>query len=476
MPMNKTGSVGNRDAGGIVSSFLGTAIRTVPDDIRHAAARILLNYLRAIIPAVREPLPIALRAAESARLPDGDIGASVLFTGTRLPTDEAALCNQQMSTLLLLDDIEMISGTHPGGPAVSAALAIAEKLERAGETVSGKTLLSAIAAGVELQISVAIASAPEMLHGRGFAPLSVLAPLGAAATGSILENLSIDETRHALGMAAMSGIGMWEMGGTSSAGFLTACAMRSGLASLRAAQTGFQAPQRAIDGEFGSFRAFTGKPPEMLTEELTKLGRIWRTSDVFFQPFSGDTYVQAPLCAVRDLMDRLVDPVKLPAVNTIVVKVNQRVAEGVAQKYMRHQTIEDALVLNSDPQSRVAAAWLQKAFSFDRNFPTLLEDQEVATLRDRVKFISEPSISDMTSAIVEVHFVDGTIERAETSAFPGSIANPLSDDQLSHVFREAAYNCLSEARIERILAAVWSLDESSSIGGLVDEIADPFDD
>ncbi|QLC26357.1 MmgE/PrpD family protein [Parasphingopyxis algicola] len=454
-----------------IAAFLETVRDEVPAEARHAAVRILLNGLRAVVRAVGGPLPAALLASESARSAGISATTGVMFSDARLPEDAAALCNQQLWTLLLLDDLEMTSGTHPGGPAVTAALALAERRELEGRPVSGRTLLSAIVAGIELQIAVALASAPEMLHERGFATLSVLAPLGSVAAGCVLDSVPTPVATHALGMAAMSGIGMWEMGGTSSAGYLTASAMQSGLAALRAAQAGFEAPECAIDGDFGAFRAYTGKPRAALMDQLTLLGTKWRTTDVLFQPYSGDTYAQASLAALRLLRDRLTDPTQLPTVDRIVVRVNQRTATGVERKYARHPKIHDPLVFNSDPQSRIAAAWLRDAFSFDCTFADLVVDDEVRALRERVEFVDDPAMKTMASATAKIHFVDGTIERADVPAFRGSGTNPFSDDDLSDAFRDAARGKLSEARIERILSAVWALDDSTSAGGLIGEIA-----
>jgi 2-methylcitrate dehydratase PrpD len=276
-------------------------------------------------------------------------------------------------------------------------------------------------------------------------------------------------------MAAMSGIGMWEMGGSSSAGFLTALGMRSGLASWQAAKAGFEAPKGAIDGKFGSFRAYTGKAPEVIREQLLSLGDAWATSDILFQPYSGDTFTQAPLVALKSLRDALGDRVDRSAIDKIVVHVSARTAAGVAHKSARHTKIPDALAFNSDPKSRVAAGWLHGIYSFDQGWDHLIGDAEIEDLRERVEFCEESAIEPISSARVELHFGDGSREKTETISFPGSAENPMSDEQLEEAFRAMAYGKLSDRRCDHIIDEIWELEASSDMAGLFAEISAAID-
>ena len=47
------------------------------------------------------------------------------------------------------------------------------------------------------------------------------------------------------------------------------------------------------------------------------------------------------------------------------------------------------------------------------------------------------------------------------------LLNPLTDDELSQVFRGAAAGAIPGAQAEEVLAALWSLDEAPSLGRLV---------
>ena len=260
--------------------------------------------------------------------------------------EEAARCNALLWTLLLLDDMDLESGIHPGAPAASAALAVAEE-----HSATGRDVLVAIVAGVELEAAVARAAAPEMLNEHGFAPLTVVAPLGAVASALVLQRADIGVSQNAVGIAGMSGIGMWEMGGTASSLYIAGTATAMGVAAVRAARAGFDAPPRAIDGDFGAFRAYCGKDVAVLHEHLDGLGHEWVTESVIFQPFSGDTYSQAPLEALRLLRSRLPGRTDPAQIESIRVGVDARTAVGIARKHSRYPTVGTPLQLNSDPQS-----------------------------------------------------------------------------------------------------------------------------
>lgn len=452
-----------------ILAFLQNARNNVPAEVRHAAARVLLNGLRAVVSSMNEPLPVTMLARRPASSDD----ASVLFKGHRLSVEDASFFNQLHWTYQLLDDVELQSGLHPGGAAVTAALAVAERRERAGHPVSGHVLLNAIVVGIELQIAVALAAAPEIRSDRGFAPLSVMAPLGAVAAGIMVDDPDADTARHAIGMAGMSGIGMWEMGGTSSAYYLTARSAQSGLAALEAAKAGFTAPALALDGPFGAFRAYCGKPSEVLLQSLQKLGQTWWTQEVFFQPYSGDTYTQAPLAAIKAIRSRMLSGGALPEVERIKAYVCERAAVGIVAKIERFPQVDNDLTFNSDPSSRLAAAWLHGIYSMEQDFSEAIANPEVADLRQRVDFIGDPAISGFAPARVEVFFKDGSRESEDVAAFAGSKEQPFTDDALGDLFRSAAGGSLTSVRMERIISSVWGLEDASSIAPLTAELSGP---
>jgi len=451
----------SRTAADQIGAFLARPDRETPASAIASAQLILLNGFRATLAAKDQPL---VERLISAKPPASAAGVGVLWSGLRFDDEHAAVCNQFMWTMLLLDDLELTSGMHPGGPAAIAALARAQ-----ARPVTGRRLLAAIVSGIEVQIAVALAGAPEMLQERGFAPLSVLAPLGAAAAASMVDGLSTEESAHAIGIAAMSGGGMWEMGGTSSASFLTARGAAGGLAAVNAAVCGVEAPRQALDGPFGAFHAYSGKPIATLTEKLSTLGTVWRTNDVLVQPYSGDTYSQAPLQAVAQILSE--GGIDADMIDAVVILTDERTAIGVARKSARHPTLPNALALNSDPPSRIAVALLGGSYSWDDSFSDLAHDPHVANLRGKTRFMPDPSIDDMTSAIVEVRLSSGVVRRARVDGFIGSAKNPQTFAGMSAWFHSVADSRIGYDRAQRVIDAVAALPEAADASALLTEIA-----
>ena len=451
-----------------IARFLASAAEQTPVPIRHAAARILLNGLRAMLPGCDLQQVHGLTNAQVFAAPGSARTASVLFDGRCLAPGVAAMCNEHRWTAILLDEVEPVSGSHPAGPSAVAGLAVAQA---AGRQVSGRTLLSAIVAGIEVSSAMCIAAAPEMKADRGFAILSAMAQLGSASAACVTVGADANVARHTVAMASMCGIGTWEMGGSSSAAVLTGHAARLGVDMFEAAQAGIAGSPKAIEGEFGSFRAYCGKDPQVAFDAIAQLGTAWRTPTIAFQPYSGDTFSQAPLVAIKQLRER-------PGggeIDEIRVFCSERMAKGVDQKTRRHARIPDALALNSDPASRVAAAWLYGDYSFSENFVRLAADTEVAALRGRVRFIADASIEGIDAARVEMSFVDGRSEVQDIPAFPGAEANPLSDMQLAEYFRIEAEGRLSRSRTEAIIETIFTLDETSDVGPFIALLTPPLD-
>lgn len=451
-----------------IAEFTETVTELAPDEALHWAKRILLNGLRASLGAAGESLPAGYAESEVGRL--GRLGADaapagLLWSDLRLPVEEAAAYNEMVWTLLLLDDMELVSGIHPGGPAVAAALP-----QAVARGDSGRDLLAAIVAGIEVQVAVAQAASPEMLQERGFAPLSVIAPLGAATATLVLQRAGTAVARHAIGIAAMSGIGTWEMGGTSSALLMSAQATRMGVTAVRAASMGIDAPELALDGDFGAYRAFSGKPVTVLDERLRILGVDWQTPRLALQPYSGDTYSQAPLEGVLEIKRKLGAAATSRPVDSITVHVQDRVAVGVERKKARHPRIETPLLLNSDPQSRTAIAWLHDDYSYSAAFTDYVTDPAVIDLRERVTFRADPRMTDMTVARVEIEFGDGSCETAGIEGFRGSPRTPMSDDDLTGLFVETAAPLLAEERLHRIVDLVWHLEDDGAVTALGREV------
>src|SRR3989449_5036624 len=181
--------------------------------------------------------------------------------------------------------------THPGVLIVPAGLATAE-----GEGSTGQELLTALAAGYEVQCRCArdfIPSTPA----HGFRASPVFGILGAAATTAKLMKLDARGITNAIALAASFAGSLIEgqRTGTRDADFAEAQATRNAMWAASLAAQGFAGAPTALEGEGGFYYAFTGSHTGELTYAFTgplkadlddvvaDLGRRWEVLDVKFK-------------------------------------------------------------------------------------------------------------------------------------------------------------------------------------------------
>jgi len=217
-------------------------------------------------------------------------GATVWVDGTRATRAGAAFANAvTVAVNNQCDSYHML--THPGVLIVPAGLATAE-----GEGSTGQELLTALAAGYEVQCRCArdfIPSTPA----HGFRASPVFGILGAAATTAKLMKLDARGITNAIALAASFAGSLIEgqRTGTRDADFAEAQATRNAMWAASLAAQGFAGAPTALEGEGGFYYAFTGSHTGELTYAFTgplkadlddvvaDLGRRWEVLDVKFK-------------------------------------------------------------------------------------------------------------------------------------------------------------------------------------------------
>ena len=249
--------------------------------------------------------------------------ATILIGGKRTDALSAAQINGGVAHCSEIDNI------HPGaivclsGMVVPAALAWAEK-----KSLSGKKLMTAIAAGSEVGIRVGASVRGEDLLSKGWWPSSVFGPLGVCAAVAKLEDLTEGQTRHALSICSTVCGGLINGGaeGATARHFLSGWSVRCGAASAMAAKDGFTGPEDALEIAQGPFFARNAAPD--FSGLLVNLGQEYRLSEIVFKSFASAMQSQSAVCGFinicaeqslgADQIDQVI--VELPAKALIVVK------------------------------------------------------------------------------------------------------------------------------------------------------------
>lgn len=190
----------------------------------------------------------------------GEGSASVIGTMGRRPPYLAALANGVASHALDYDDTQLSTSpeavygllTHPSTPVLAAAVAVAEDVR-----ASGKQLLVAYVAGVEIACRVADAIHPRHYQ-AGFHSTGTVGTIGAAAAAGHLLGLDRDQMATALGIAASMASGLRENFGTMTKPLHAGRAASNGVAAAYLARNGFTASKHILEARRGFFSAAGG--------------------------------------------------------------------------------------------------------------------------------------------------------------------------------------------------------------------------
>jgi 2-methylcitrate dehydratase PrpD len=384
----------------------------------------------------------------------GSSTESTVIGGERLSPAGATLVNGYLITAVTVCDIHRPTSCHVTPEVVAPALAIAE--ERGSD---GKTLLAAVAAGLEVTTRVGLGLDPTAFRARGWHAPGVTGPFGGAAAAGRLLGLSADEQCFAFGIAASQSAGTYAQLGTPTIKFQQSRGALSGLMSARLASVGFTAAEEILthpDG--GLFSAYAdGGSPDVL---LRDLGADWELLRISLRAWPVAVHLQPVVTGLLDLIKRT--DIRPDAIAEVRLGISPTA-------YRMHGTVnyEDRF------RARLSAPYVTGVVLFDRACwldqftPARVQDPALDQfIRERVHVSPDPALVDGTTSIELV--TTGGAEHVETVAVAkGEPSNPLSRDDIIAKFRTAAAPHLSPDAIERMITMTTNLESVPNTQDLV---------
>ncbi|GAA0949492.1 MmgE/PrpD family protein [Actinocorallia libanotica] len=276
---------------------LGVRPDQVPEDVRRAAARHLLDALgNAVAGAKARAAVAAVRAARA--MGPGD--ALVIGESERLSRPAAALANGVLIHALDFDD------THAGG-LVHASAPVVPVLLAEGGAVSGEEALTALAIGLETICRLG-AAAPHGFHAVGLHATAACGVFASALTAARLRGLSAAETVNALGIAGSRASGLLEFlnTGSSTKQLHPGFAASDGLVAAALAAAGATGPSTVFEGEYGLYRALARRDADR-SAILDGLGDRWEATRITVKPYPACQLMHAQLDAAHEVRAELVD-------------------------------------------------------------------------------------------------------------------------------------------------------------------------
>ena len=398
-----------------------------------------------------------------------EFSADVSDAGTPKPDcGTAALIYATLINALDYDDIYRKG--HPGATVMSAALALAGRID-----CSGTELIEAVVVGYEVSgrvgLSLTQSTPRKTLHGHG-----TWQTMGAVATAAKLLRLDAQQAAHAIAIAAANAPVASVMKTVYGASPSMAKnnfgeAAQVGVNAAFLARRGFEGPLDIFEGETGFWRMFGADGCDL--GKLTKgLGDLYEIREVGFKPYSCCRIIQSSIEAAVELFRQAqINPgkpdcpsilVSAPAIVCEAPFNNPRPDDMWAAQFSAPYTIALALL-----GVEAGAGW----FTQQR-----LSDLELRALAGKVelqpyKSGSLDNIPAHHAASAEIKLDDGRVLKAEIKIAKGEAANPLSEEVLDRKFLHLAAGAIGSEVSNRALNLIKSLEHAPSVKSLLADMS-----
>jgi 2-methylcitrate dehydratase PrpD len=427
----------------------------VPGHATHEANRLVVNQLKASVGAGDEAAVRILR--DWARRSSGEGSSRVLWFGDRLTPEYACVVNAALFEVLDFNETYIPTFQHAVSGVLPAVLATAEALGS-----SGKAVLEALALGIEVELACAAVLMPTAYY-RGFVPGGITGAVGGALACGLLHNLDDTRLRNALGLAMNSGLGFYQSAGSMALPYVMGMTARNGLTACDLAAAGLDAPAAAFEGDKGMLRSYSDEPASTVETVLETLGQSWRIMGQSYKTVPTETITHGPIECVLALLAR--SDGRTPAKLTFGVEAG--VVKIADERAARFGAPASNLEAKFDLRHCAAAAWMRGRFTLAEMEPAAFEDPAIQDLRSRIDLVADPAHATFEGASCDVLYADGSTDREVIPAFRGTPGNPMSDQELSDVFRVSAEGVLTREAADAVLAAAWSLPSAANIDALM---------
>lgn len=416
----------------------------LPDDVVMLAKSCFLDWAAVAIAGSRDPLVEILR--EEAAEQGGKQQATLVGSGGRVSTGQAALINGAAGHALDFDDVHLGMNGHPSAPVLPALMALAEQ-----RGASGRDFIAAFIAGFEMECRIGAAVMPGHYQ-SGWHATATLGAFGAAACAHLL-GLPAEKWGHALGIAGTEAAGLKSMFGTMCKPFHGGRAAQSGLLAATLASRGFTSNPEVLETPQGFAATQTGSwRPE---RALTGLRETYAIRRVLFKYHAACYATHAGIEALLNLRrEHGLTPQQVRSVHLRVPPGHLAVCNiaeprtALEGKFSLRFTA--ALALGHDDTG-------EAAFTDAR-----VHDPALVVLRDRVTVEPDDSLGAMQTD-VRLSLADGRALRATADMDEPAADLAQQWQRLATKALALSRPVLGESRAAELLALVTHLEDAPSM-------------
>lgn len=423
-------------------------LASLPDSARHAARRAVVNIVGCCVGGARHEI---VETAARALLPWSGVKTSSLI-GRREGADPltAAQLNAMASAAYSFDDTHAETILHPSGAVAAALLAMGEV-----QPLSGEEFLLAFVLGIDVasRLSKAVSLAPAD-GDIGWSQTGIAAGVGAAAAAARALRLDAQEIQRAIAIAALQASGFRAANGTMAATLLFGNAAQAGVRAAYLARHGLTAPPEALEGKYGYLDLFATRAyPAYLTADL---GTRFEVEALGYKPYPCGVVIHPAIDAA--LAWRSAQGQAATSIREVRLRAHP---SAMALAFRRHP--ENVLEAKVSLYHWLAAALVRGQASISEGLQQAIEESSIAALRDRIHVQSDPNLAP-ESAELTVVLERGDEQHYTVRHCKGSVAHPMTDNDLSAKFLTQTEPVLGPTRSALLLEQCWAVER-------IDEVA-----
>ena len=396
----------------------------------------------------------------------GAAQSSIIAYGDKLPAPTAAFINATISHARDFDDTHDKAVLHVGSAAVSAALAMAERVGK----VDGKAFITAVCLGGDLVSRMGLATKIP-LHDGGWMFSPLYGYFGAMVAAGKILGLSEEQFINAFGIAYCQAAGNLQVNiddeHALSKRLQIGFAAQGGVMAAMLAQKGLTGARHSLEGRWGMYNLFH-KGHYDRNELLNDLGKRYETENLSFRPFACNRQAHGHVDAALQLRREYnLRPDDIEAVTVFVHSEPHFLCAPLALRRHPEQIVH---AQNSIPYSVAVALTNGKVLISDYE-PAALKDPAVNRMADKVTPKVDPSLPTriIPPARVEVVTRDGRKLAVEVVYAKGHPNKPMSWDELKDKFRDCATHSaapLKSGNMEKAIEMCASLEDVRDVSQL----------
>jgi 2-methylcitrate dehydratase PrpD len=386
-------------------------------------------------------------------------GAAVLGSSVRYPARFAAFANGVAIHVDDFDDTQLASAkdrvygllVHPSVCVLPAALATAEI-----EGKSGKDLLVAYHAGVEVECKIAEAISPRHYE-DGFHSTGTCGVFGGTSACAKIKGLDAGRTARAFGIAASHAAGLRENFGTMMKPFQAGHATESGVVATDFAAIGWTAAEQILEAQRGFFHAYGGTyDPAAIVD---RLGKPWTLQNpgVSIKPFPSGSLTHPGMTELLRLIHK----------NSILAAYVERVDVGAnrnMESTLLHHRPRTGLQAKFSMEFCMAILLLDGKADQTKYTDAVANRTDVQKMVERIHFYVDPEAEkagyDKMTTILKITLKDGRTISGRADFGKGSPTNPMSYDEVADKFRGcAAFAQWPTAKANQVVELVRKLED-----------------